>query len=365
MATATARQLDQLATRLDPAIRDAFLRAIREVTNQVGVQLITDLLQAGRVDDVLTVMGLDEARFADLAEALRSAYTAGGQQGVSELPKLRLSLDPIITGSYRPRTAVQSPALRPKFDLRNPAAERWLRDVSSKLVTGIVNDQRTLIREVLQVAMTAGRNPRQSALDIVGRVGETGRRIGGVIGLTAQQGQFVINMRQQLASGDPREMAKYFQRQRRDKRLDGIVKRAIAADKPVSQADIDKIAGRYADRLLQLRGEMIARTESIASMNAGREEAYRQQIEAGALAAENVIGTWSDTGDKRTRHTHRAMNGQRRMFGEPFQSPSGALMNYPGDTSLGAGPEEIVGCRCTKQFRIDMTAEVLRGKQVR
>lgn len=79
-----------------------------------------------------------------------------------------------------------------------------------------------------------------------------------------------------------------------------------------------------------------------------------------------VVGrAWSDTNDRLTRHSHRAMNGQKRMFGEPFQTPSGALLNYPGDTSLGAGAEEVVGCRCTKQYRIDMTAEVLRGQQVR
>ncbi|WP_115540030.1 phage minor head protein [Xanthomonas campestris] len=365
MAATTSRQLEQLAAKLEPAIARAFLKAVAEITNQAGVQLIADLLQAGRIDDVLTAMGMDEARFADLGEALRNAYAAGGQQGVSEMPRMRLSLDPIVTGSYKPRQDVRSPALRPTFDLRNATAEAWLRENSSRLITGIVNDQRTLIRNVLESGMVAGRNPRQSALDIVGRVGETGRRTGGVVGLTAQQGQFVQSMRGELASGDPREMAKYFGRKRRDKRLDGIVKRAIAAGKPVSQTDIDKIVGRYADRLLQLRGEMIARTESITSMNAGREEAYRQQVASGALAPENVTGTWSDSGDRRTRHTHKAMNGQKRAFGEPFESPSGARLNYPGDTSLGAGPEEIVGCRCTKQYRIDMTAEVLRGKQVR
>ncbi|RFF46179.1 phage minor head protein [Xanthomonas campestris] len=365
MAATTSRQLEQLAAKLEPAIARAFLKAVAEITNQAGVQLIADLLQAGRIDDVLTAMGMDEPRFADLGEALRNAYAAGGQQGVSEMPRMRLNLDPIITGSYKPRQDVRSPALRPTFDLRNATAEAWLRENSSRLIAGIVNDQRTLIRNVLESGMVAGRNPRQSALDIVGRVGETGRRTGGVVGLTAQQGQFVQSMRGELTSDDPREMAKYFGRKRRDKRLDGIVRRAIAAGKPVSQTDIDKIVGRYADRLLQLRGEMIARTESITSMNAGREEAYRQQVASGALAPENVTGTWSDSGDQRTRHTHKAMNGQKRAFGEPFESPSGARLNYPGDTSLGAGPEEIVGCRCTKQYRIDMTAEVLRGKQVR
>ncbi|MCT8281754.1 phage minor head protein [Xanthomonas translucens] len=364
MAAITNRQLQQLAESLEPAIRKAFVQAIVDTRNQAAVQVIADLLRAGRVDDVLSVLGMDSPRFSGLAEAVREAFVAGAQLGISEVPRIALKLDPVITGGYQPRRV--SPVLRPSFDLRNPAAEAWLRDNSSRLVTGIVNDQLALIRDVLQQGMVAGRNPRQSALDIVGRVGETGRRSGGVVGLTAQQGQFVTNVRVELASGDPKQMAHYFSRARRDKRLDGIVKRAIAAGKPVSQADIDKIAGRYADRLLALRGEMIARTESITSMNAGREEAFRQQIESGALAPENVVGTWSASGDDRTRHSHAAMNGQERAFGQPFQSPtSGAWLNYPGDTSLGAGADEIVGCRCMKKYRLDTIAEAQRGKQVR
>ncbi|MBD8696597.1 phage minor head protein [Stenotrophomonas sp. CFBP 13718] len=363
MASLSSREIEKLAIRLEPAIRRAFVQALIEVQRQAPLDLVADLLRAGQVDTVLEALGLDAARFSPLSEAIRQAFVAGADAGLIEMPPLRLSLDPIITGRYRPRSA--SPTLRPSFDLRNPAAEGWLRDNSSKLITGIIEDQRTLVRGALQQGMAVGRNPRQTALDLVGRVGESGRRAGGLVGLTAQQGQFVANVRTQLASGDPNQMAAYFGRKRRDKRLDGIVKRAIAAGKPVSQADIEKIAGCYADRLLALRGEMVARTESITAMNAGREESYRQQVEAGKLAPENVTCTWSATGDRQTRHSHAAMNGQRRRFGEPFVTPSGAQMNYPGDSSLGAGAEETIGCRCMKQYRIDMTAEVLRGQQVR
>jgi len=363
MAAATARQLEQLAVKLEPAFQRAFLRAIAGMANQAGVQLIGQLLGAGRVDDVLTVLGLDEPRFADLAEAMRTAFKEGGELGAREVPQIRLSLELVIRGGYTPRTA--TPVLRSQFDLRNPAAERWLQENSSRLITGIVEDQRSLIRGVLEQGMVAGRNPRTSALDLVGRVGDTGRRTGGVLGLTSQQGQFVANVRAELASGDAARMEHYLTRARRDKRLDGIVKRAIAAGRPVSPGVIDRIAGRYADRLLALRGEAIARTESLTALSAGREEAFRQQIVAGGLDPANVECTWSATGDRNTRHSHRAIDGQKRPFGQPFQTPSGALMLFPGDTSLGAGPEETINCRCMKRYRIDMTAEALRGQQVR
>lgn len=357
----TPRELELLARRLEPAIRRAFEQAIAAIRAEAEVQSLADMVRAGQVDALLAALGFDEARLSPVAEAVRQAFVAGADAEIKNLPAL--SLKQRIRGSYNPIS--NTPVLRFGFDMRNPVVESWLRENASRLVTGIISDQRHLISGVLRQGMIAGRNPRQTALEIVGRIGETGRRSGGLVGLTAQQGQFVANVRAQLASGDPKQMAAYFARNRRDKRLDGIVKRAITAGKPVSQADIDKIAGRYSDRLLALRGEMIARTESITAMNAGREESYRQQIEAGVLAPENVTGTWSATNDRRVRHSHHAMNGQRRQFGQPFQTPSGALMNHPGDTSFGAGPEEIIGCRCVKQYRINLTAEVVRGNEVR
>ncbi|WP_230079793.1 hypothetical protein, partial [Alteripontixanthobacter maritimus] len=37
----------------------------------------------------------------------------------------------------------------------------------------------------------------------------------------------------------------YFTRKLRDKRFDGIVRKAIATGKPLSVADVERIAGRY------------------------------------------------------------------------------------------------------------------------
>lgn len=55
---------------------------------------------------------------------------------------------------------------------------------------------------------------------------------------------------------------------------------------------------------------------------------------------------WSAIIDKRTRDTHREVNGTVVSISEPFYV-GGYLMNFPGDQSLGAGAEEIVNCRCS------------------
>lgn len=55
---------------------------------------------------------------------------------------------------------------------------------------------------------------------------------------------------------------------------------------------------------------------------------------------------WITRQDERVRPTHQAAHGQR-VFGTtmPFRVGNSYLM-YPGDTSLGASLDEIMGCRC-------------------
>jgi len=123
MAELTSRELELLARRLEPELRKAFVQAIVAARNDAAaVQALADLLRAGRVEQVLTALGMDAARLSPLAEAMRSAFVAGAGAGLQEIPPVRLLLDPVITGIYRPRSP--SPVPRASFDLRNPAAER-------------------------------------------------------------------------------------------------------------------------------------------------------------------------------------------------------------------------------------------------
>ncbi len=116
-------------------------------------------------------------------------------------------------------------------------------------------------------ALTKDANPRQTALDIVGRVSRTSnRREGGVIGLTAAQGQYVARARQELLSGEPDQLQRYLERGRRDKRFDRTILASIRDGKPINRETVDRIVGRYADRLLELRGEMLARTETMTAL---------------------------------------------------------------------------------------------------
>lgn len=242
-----------------------------------------------------------------------------------------------------------------RFDARNPRAERWLREHSGNLIEGIVEDGKDAVRLVLEAGQSDGRNPRATALDIVGRLNRaTGRREGGILGLNSAQTDAVIRARADLLSGDPARLRNYLTRGRRDKRFDRLVTKAIREGRPVSRADADAITGRYKDRLLALRGETIARNETLAGLNAGKEEGIRQLIDAGKVQRSQVKKIWRATGDSRTRDSHMALNGVEIGIDEPFISPlTGAQMMYPHDTSRGAPASEIIQCRCFYEVKID------------
>lgn len=330
----TKREYLQLLDEMEKPIRDQFLQYVATAVGAASIAEVETLLRRGDIDGILSALGVNEAALADTTEAIRDAYIAGGK--------------------------FEAPAARITFNIRNPGAENWIRQHSSDLVTRITNSQRQAIRETLESGMRLGRNPRQTALDIVGRVSQTGRRKGGIVGLTDPQAKYVANAREQLLSGDPSQMRQYFSRTRRDRRYDGIVNRAIEAGKPVKTADVDRIVGRYSDRLLNLRGETIGRTESIAALNAGRDQAAQQAISEGVISADLMLGTWLHSFSRNPRDTHIQMNGQKRKQGEPFQSPSGAMMMYPGDTSLGAGAEDVANCRCYRRMEYDFIEEAAR-----
>ncbi len=346
MARDTKRAFSRLIASLEPQIQQAFLAAIEDVTSAAQMAIIEGAIDRGDLEAVIQALHLRPEFFAPLDDALRRAYIMGGADLLQALPKLQ---DPAGNG----RLVI-------RFRGRHPRAERWINNHSSSLVTGILDDQRQSIRQSLRANLELGRNPRQTALELVGRIDRAkGRRVGGLIGLTSDQATWVRNLRAELA--DPDQMARYFTRTKRDRRYDGLVRRHLSEGRPLAQADIDRIAGRYADRLLKLRGDTVARTETIASLNAGRNEGLEQLIDTGAVNRDQVKIAWNATGDGRTRDSHAAMHGQTVKFGEAFTSPTGARMLHPRDTSLGAGGADVIGCRCYAQVKIDHLAGLRRN----
>lgn len=307
----------------------AYLDQIRSTLDSITIAEIERLIEAREDSALSEILTLD--LFVALMELIRSGYMAGGKAEASSVPR---SLG------------------KTELDVNAQPAQSWLAEHIAGLKAQMALDQVDGINVTVASGLQAGRSPRQIALDLAGRVSkQTGRRTGGTVGLPGNFAQYVADARTQLRSGDAEQLRKYLTRTRRDKRFDAIVKRAMAAGKPVAQADADRIAGRYANRLLQTHAEMIARTEALESFGAGRDRVYEQLVERG-LPREAITKDWDTRRDEKVRNSHAGMQGQTRALGEPFSTNSGALLRFPGDRALGAGYDETASCRCQARYTI-------------
>ena len=103
---------------------------------------------------------------------------------------------------------------------------------------------------------------------------------------------------------------------------------------------MDKVARRVrsvAD--MDYRASMrTARTAMTSAQNAGRMDAYRRAQGMGV----HVRKQWFATLDRRTRHSHRRLDGEVVGMDESFSNG----LRYPGDPESGRG-SEVYNCRCT------------------
>lgn len=324
---------ESLLDRLTPRVREAFEAGIDQLANAQDVAALERAIEAGDVAAALDVLDLDPALLDDLAEELRNVFREGGVAQAE------------ANGENR-----RAPPFAFRFAMGNVLAQRAAAQRAGNFIVEILEGARETARQQIVAGLARGENPKTTALDIVGRIqtGAPQRRVGGAIGLHSRFRAYADSAAAELASLD----ANYLTRAARDRRFDATVKRAIREGRALPAETQRKIITRYRARLLRIRGEAIARTEAIGALNAGRHEATRQLVEERGIDADLVAGIWSDSRDHLVRDLHRAMNGQRAPWPQPFEAPNGDLLRFPGDGSLGADPKNIVRCRCFVEWRV-------------
>lgn len=337
---AKRKSLLDLLDEIAPEVQAAFIQSIQRITGDASLRALEDAIRRQDTEAVIAVLRLDRGYFAPLDRAMRDAFETGGEWAMGEL--------------LREARRQGANTVRGFFDARNPVAEEWLRRQSSRLIVELQGEQRENIARALADAFDRSTSPRATALDLVGRVSRaTGQREGGIIGLTSQQAQWAQNAFDEITSGDPAQVSNYFSRAARDRRFDRTVARAAREGRGVTAEEARRIVGRYRDGLLRYRGETIARTEMLGSLHEAQDQALAQMAEREGLAPGAISEAWDAANDSATRSSHRAMDGQRRARGEPFETGAGYLMRYPGDRSLGAPASEIIQCRCVKRVSVD------------
>lgn len=339
-----AQLLRDILARSEPGIRRAFLDAIADLRDGVVLRVVVDNLERGDINGAVAALNLDADAFGRFEAVMLEAYNAGGQAFVGNLPRLR---DP------------QGNRIIFRWGVRNLPAEQELRRHSADLVNGIVQEQRDGIREVLTEGLARGDNPWVSARKVTGRINRaTGRREGGIIGLTGQQMEWMQNAEAELASGDPAVMRRYLGRKMRDRRFDRTVANAIREERPLAPADVRRMVERYNDRMLAYRGKVLARNETMISLAKARDDAFRQQIESGKIDAADITKEWRYTPRPNNRDQHIAMSGTKVGWDQAFIAPDGSTIRYPHDPE--APVHHTIGCFCRVIYSIDFAGAAAR-----
>lgn len=335
-----ARTLDQLFALSIPEIQKIFLQVMQNIVDAAMIDEMVKAIEAGDADALYRASGFTPAVLGAILDAIEGVFKQAADITVDGWPKR------IITPS--------GPAVF-RFDMRNPATQEILQTWSGQWITRISDEIRDNVRIAMLDGNARGDNPRRIALDIVGRINSsTKAREGGIVGLAKNQVSWINNARSYLERND----SKYFDLILRDQRFDGIVKKAIESGKTLDQDTISKLLTAYKNNALKYRGESIARTETQQAINRGENNAHAQAIAEGILDQKQVTKEWDDVGDGRVRTTHRILGEKYGKdngigFNEPFISPSGAQMMYPGDQSLGALAAEVILCRCRQKYRVN------------
>jgi len=335
---AFARELD----KLERGMGKAFLDAIEGMKSQAQISAIDAAIENGDVAGVIRGMNLGPDFWAPLDQQITNAFIQGALWQQAQ-----------ITGK---RSAAA--LIRVGFNHRNIRAENWTRSKAQTLVTEITDDIRLGIRATIENGIAEGQGVQRIRKTLIGtKQGKVYR--GGTVGLHSKDVDAVIKARAELS--DPARMKDYLRRAsgvgRKLPPEGRTVRSAINVGRKLTDAEVDRIAKSYSDKLLRDRGRTIARTEAHNAFTAGAHEGTQQLVDSGKLPQEAITLEWqATTGSRRTRDSHAAMDGQRVKFGEAFTSPeTGARFLHPSDTSMGAPPSEIINCRCSTRTVIDLS----------
>lgn len=322
------------------AIQKAFNQSVAGITSNPLLSQIIKALEANDVYKAIDVMGITPSAFTGLMDAVEDTYKKGGAAAIEELGTLK--------GPDGARFVF-------RFNVRDVEAEAYLKQKSSQMVTAIVTEQRENIRKHLEDGLSKGNNPKTTALNVVGRINPiTGKREGGVVGLSTQYETYVRNARNELTTG---EYSNYLLRERRNKKFDGLIRKSQKSGVPLTAEQIDKAVTAYASSLLKLRGITISRTETLTALHKAQYDALQQLVKTGKVKEESIIRIWDATGDKRTRMSHAIADGQQVGLNEKFTMYNGIKLLYPGDPS--APGKEIINCRCIARTKIDYLAKAV------
>lgn len=291
----------------------AFLDAVKQLRTSVIDKDLGDAIESRDIGRIVNLLGTEQAVHASLDTLQAPMFDVVSEAGTAAI-------------DATPALADKGGALAMRFDMLNPNTVQAMRSYGFNLVRQISNDTRNGLRQIGLQAMQYGGHPYEQA-----------RQMKQLIGLTETQAAAVGNFRNLLETGSRDAL----DRALRDRRFDSTLDRALGADAVVdlTPEKIDRMVGRYADRMLTMRAETIARTETISAARLGTQMAWEQAAEHGLLNRTTLRQGWLTTPDDRLCPDCSEvpdLNEDGVPLGGKFETPLG-----PVD-----GPTLHPNCRC-------------------
>lgn len=258
-----ATTLDTLYALQIPQVQELFIQAMENIVDRAVIEDMIEAIENNDIEALYAASGFTPVVLNTVVNQIEQIYNEAAN----------------ITTSFWPKR------LRAVFNIRNPKVEEQLSEYSSNFITNISDEIKANIRTILTDGQTRGINPKETALNIVGRINPvTKKREGGVIGLSTNQVEWVFNARKYLENLDKH----YFTLGLRDKRFDSLVQKAIDEKRKLSKNEISRLITAYENKALRFRGNAISRTETMQAINRGEYAAILQNIENG-LINENQV----------------------------------------------------------------------------
>jgi hypothetical protein len=321
------QQIRKITQDMEPRIRRAFLAAMADIKQRAQMGRLRDALRSNDIAGAVDALGIDPGAMVRLQSLIAETYGRSGAATINRGP-----------WGYT------------RFNTLSPRSETWIRENATALAVELSDEARALARDTIADGYAFGRGFDRIARDLVGRIGPSGRRTGGIVGLDPQSMRWVNNLAGYLEADPKRALGmKLTPRDR------AFIQRVIARGDRLTAAQIEGILRRYENTMLMARGMRIARTETINAIESGKADAWREGMEKAGIPDEFLLKKWVHTGRAAIdRPEHEAMSGQVvRGIETAFVSPDGIMMRYPHDTTLGAGAEHTINCMCRADYSID------------
>lgn len=281
----TRAELQRLTSRLETRISKRLVEAVTKAKQGVRLtkleRAIIDRNYAAAVDAIGRERVLN-ALVAAQADT-EPLHAQGWDQIAKELPE-------------RIRRQVQVELTLGAHATQKPEVLEAIRRADLRRIQEITRETESAIRDQITRALKEGINPREAA-----------RQIRDTIGLSRRQATAVESLRQRLQ------------------------------DEGRDPAQVQRMVEREANRQMQSRAENIARTETMAALNTGRQAQMRRLVDDGVIQAQEWEQEWVVADDERLCPQCEPFDGQRAPVGEVFTSL---------DFTRSKGPPLHPRCRC-------------------